>query len=831
MIKPANRQFLDVNVNKHIQSFRIAGCNKVDSTRVKKIIHGNFTSSLISINDGNYNLDDLPEDPKPAQAQIDVQINAEIPHLVQERLGADISFDKEVNGFYYFRKSPNASVFCPICERDHDGTENFPYAFCKDGNVYLKCRRNKTNGDNKSLILGQTKQGNKGKKQKKPFAFQYSATKHSEHIKALVAKQLPQWRTQFENAKYISEFQSANTMLIRAGTGAGKTKQLIEYLKANRAKSVCYITHRITQAEDAYMRFNRPEDVHARFNQAGLDFDLYNKIEGEITSPRLVIEMESLRRIKEKYDIVVFDEIESIIGQVDSHHFTDVMSRRIFNMFLCHAPQIICLDANMNKMYDLVRIFRKKGTVWSYINTRQNKRNLHIYENTAGLTLELRDSMFCDCKVVVICDTRERADTVAEEISRCYPNKRIKFYSSKTSNETKKNDLSHVNEVWVECDVLIYTPTICTGVSFEIVNHFDEAFCYFENPSMSFDPKMQMMGRVRSLTTFYIYVQNYHSNGPQNIEEVEALLVSMKQHLNESGEGLMYSCNIYEENREFVKNPCYYSHVLNALELAKCQEDMQGGFLQYLCEHFDATIILEAAKNNEAEKIQRDLTARFKDDACTDHENAVANACIEDVKDITDQDEIRQIDDSNKREKLMLMNVYEVDKVKITPPFVATYLKKIPTFNNLRSFNRGASLLIAQYPDENSRLKNEMACDILAKLGYDGIFSDATLTSDVLKANLKNLDVLNMAEVSFMFKKQRVFKKGAKPGDCAMKYVLGFVNGTLKDLYDVEIKATEVQRIGKRVVKNNYKITKSKLFMQLVDENENTKIVVKEADV
>lgn len=42
----------------------------------------------------------------------------------------------------------------------------------------------------------------------------------------------------------------------------------------------------------------------------------------------------------------------------------------------------------------------------------------------------------------------------------------------------KMNILKNVNIEWVKYDIVIYTPSVCMGVSFDVPDYFDSIFAY-----------------------------------------------------------------------------------------------------------------------------------------------------------------------------------------------------------------------------------------------------------------------------------------------------------------------------------------------------------------
>lgn len=72
--------------------------------------------------------------------------------------------------------------------------------------------------------------------------------------------------------------------------------------------------------------------------------------------------------------------------------------------------------------------------------------------------------------------------------------KRCIVHNSLTKN---KSILEDVNENWKECDLLTYSPSVESGVDFNIVGHFDKCYAVLESRSTSYRAFCQMLNRVR----------------------------------------------------------------------------------------------------------------------------------------------------------------------------------------------------------------------------------------------------------------------------------------------------------------------------------------------
>ena len=69
--------------------------------------------------------------------------------------------------------------------------------------------------------------------------------------------------------------------------------------------------------------------------------------------------------------------------------------------------------------------------------------------------------------VVIICLSKTTLDDLYEEIKKDNKDCKILRYSSMTDDE-QKTKLKDVNNYWKEYNVLLYTPSIEAGISFEL---------------------------------------------------------------------------------------------------------------------------------------------------------------------------------------------------------------------------------------------------------------------------------------------------------------------------------------------------------------------------
>lgn len=104
-------------------------------------------------------------------------------------------------------------------------------------------------------------------------------------------------------------------------------------------------------------------------------------------------------------------------------------------------------------------------------------------------------------KIVVSSSTKRFTEEIKSEVFKQFTDtKAMLVYNSDTDRKTVLEHAMIPNDVWKQYDILIYSPSITAGISFEM-QHFDEMFSYLENSffTPTVDLALQQMFRVRQL--------------------------------------------------------------------------------------------------------------------------------------------------------------------------------------------------------------------------------------------------------------------------------------------------------------------------------------------
>lgn len=311
----------------------------------------------------------------------------------------------------------------------------------------------------------------------------------------------------YSQSSSLVSFQNVteDIKIVRAPMGSGKTSALINWLKTQPAHfSVLAISCRKTFAVELLNKF-QANNLHG--------FDLYSDvISREITSDKLIIQVESLYRVTKNYHVLILDEIMSIFTQFFSRTMNKLYEVDTkFLQLLKTAKMIIIMDATLNKyVIDFIsrcRPFSPIGLIVnSFVGQDFNKRTAFfcpVFTNTdsKGFLDILNLKLMSNKKVCIFCSTVTAVEYMREKILENHK-KRILVL---TAQHGRCSSIS----TWNEYDIVIYNSVVTVGLSFEL-EYFDCLFVYIQifNKGPDMVSIYQSIGRVRKIidNEMYIYI-------------------------------------------------------------------------------------------------------------------------------------------------------------------------------------------------------------------------------------------------------------------------------------------------------------------------------------
>jgi hypothetical protein len=301
----------------------------------------------------------------------------------------------------------------------------------------------------------------------------------------------------------MRDYELTPTLAVLAQMKLGKTKAMRRYLDAHfPADGLVTSVVRFVTFRQTFSR---------SLAEAFPDFALYTDVTGDLDAarhPRLIVQVESLHRLRmgarpEPVDLLVLDEVESILAQFNSglhRHFTAAWA--MFQWMLRTARHVVCMDANLgDRTYNTLLRMRPHPPHFHWNRYARAADDVYRFTADQGAWLaRLHAAVRAGQRVVLPVNSLGEAKAFEEGLRREFPRKKVMLYSSETAPSEKARHFGDVHSYWGDLDVLIYTPTCSAGVSFEL-EHFDALFGFFCDASCDVETCRQMLGRVRNIGT------------------------------------------------------------------------------------------------------------------------------------------------------------------------------------------------------------------------------------------------------------------------------------------------------------------------------------------
>ena len=278
----------------------------------------------------------------------------------------------------------------------------------------------------------------------------------------------------YETADIKTEHYLTNhkTAIFNIGMGGGKTGSTVKYLKDTN-KSFIWLSVRQALAKNTYKRFQ--DDNLDCYNY--LDIKGHAK-EGAINSARsLLISTESLHLLHEtnKFDVLVVDEIESLLNNWDSETHQK-LEANFFNFvwLFKDCKKIILLDAfTTTKTINFLKSLGIEDIITYSCDYKKIPRKLIENETFDDIFKKMVDDLDNKRKIFVFypfltsTNTHDGIkDLQIKLINACKTKPKIQTYNSKEADKVQK-ELYNVATIWKDLDAVITTSSITVGVNYE----------------------------------------------------------------------------------------------------------------------------------------------------------------------------------------------------------------------------------------------------------------------------------------------------------------------------------------------------------------------------
>ena len=304
--------------------------------------------------------------------------------------------------------------------------------------------------------------------------------------------------------KWMTDYKA---LCIKSPYGTGKTYAFKKLIEKYQYKRILFITYRQSLA-------------HSLSEDLKNTYGFFNYLDGELNNnPRLIIQLDSLRKLVNnnvniitqkdgtpRYDLVVLDECEGLLSHLSYDKIEQYLIHSILTRIIKKSSKILVLDGDMgDRTYDFITTLDFDYRL--YVNEYKGiKKNFIFTYNMSFYDMLIKKDLKDGKKIVIVSMTK----TETEKYYNLYKDKyKVIIHNSIEKN---KNILLNVNEEWAKCDLLIYSPTVESGVDFNVKDYFDKCYATISNTSTSYRAFFQMLNRVRYYKSNNIFVLV-----PQNI--------------------------------------------------------------------------------------------------------------------------------------------------------------------------------------------------------------------------------------------------------------------------------------------------------------------------
>lgn len=297
-----------------------------------------------------------------------------------------------------------------------------------------------------------------------------------------------------EMDKIATEWLTGDTkfLSIRSPYGTGKTTLISNCLetfgKTNMGK-VLYICYRRSLCRNIAHVLKK--------------YDFVNYLEGgweAYNGKRQIIQLDSLCMCGDDYDMIIFDESESLLRHITSKTINSksvTKSQMIYNNLrrkMNNATKILVLDGDYDiRSNEFIKSFDSKYKV--VINKFQSEHKIfELYHKREKIDDLLIKDIAADKMIVIVCMAAKDVTFYDKYIKEKFPTKKVLSYTSKSDDSQKNYHMANPSTE-MKADVLIYSPVIESGVDINI--EYDALYIMYSAGSVAVYGLSQMMARVR----------------------------------------------------------------------------------------------------------------------------------------------------------------------------------------------------------------------------------------------------------------------------------------------------------------------------------------------
>lgn len=653
-------------------------------------------------------------------------------------------------------------------------------------------------------------------------------------------------------------YLSKRMICVQSEKGTGKTSNLFDALFKSEISNINADTTML------FISSRRTFGVKLLGDLQQYGFKLYSDIsEPEISAKKIICQIDSLTRLsRDSYDYVIIDECESLARYKTSTHFTknpkanyivSLLEDRVEN-----ANKVIIMDADLSDrcINYYKRILGENNLDYQVIINHYKPFQEYtivslIWNDWVRKVLEAISE---DKRIVIPMASNNKAKDLKTKIEQDYPDKKILLIHKETADHEKVKNLLNVNETWGLYDVVIYTPSVCMGVSYDKKNVFDAIYAYGCENSLGAQEFCQMLHRVREPTskTIYLSMNIYKDFDPiedtMTYDSVEQILCSdyylthyelhnnlvpikIKKNNSESTERLIHypykSEPIYDlfvrNSWENIENRLNFSAVFYGY--AKYKE-YKFDFFKYEDKDIDIVMSMKGIKQNR-ESLEKEISVQGIMDAPDITKDEFVNL-IKQKDEFLDEKDIQAIN------RYRFRNCYKLDKtIELTHDLIEEFntKDKMKWYYNLINImstetqttdekleimktnivsDKWSTSCYLEFTSKNTYTNHLYTLNIIKFCGFDINNLEIQISELDLNSNFKScisfID-MNKKEISYKFN-LKMYNKNIV--DIEFKEQIKIINTIIFSQYGMKIK---------KISKNTKNKTPEQILYSLIDDN------------
>lgn len=399
--------------------------------------------------------------------------------------------------------------------------------------------------------------------------------------------------------------KSSQSTYITAPVGSGKSfknmrKDIISILHTNTNKIVL-LTETISLALKQHADF---EGILTEVNLPLNILHFYKDKDISITDEtRIVVccynSLLTIRDTYKKITHVLIDEYVNLTNSFTTNIIEKTVQIELFNYFLGLLRSSIAIklyDANIH-YYDIEFLNKHTNKKIIYYELMGYKQNNHkAVFSSYEIQLELIKTALLNKKQIVIASgEKDKAIEIEQELCKSLNKPRILLISSTgaTDNYILNQTLEQKQELkelvlrdttqWEKYDVVIYTPTVICGISFNIPGVFYAIYGFISSFGANYQQHSQMMYRVRNTITNTLYIccyKNTIKSLPDGV--VNSTLPTDTENFTKFFENVMFKTNnkyyitvnnkLVNDLRYTINTPFLYWETINEYITNECKQ-------------------------------------------------------------------------------------------------------------------------------------------------------------------------------------------------------------------------------------------------------------------